>query len=76
MAREGGVYFTQRSLSFWEPLECECEYQIERSLTHMSEWRDFLIAFEWSVPGVEEEITTGTHLSSPYTFSLLTLKLA
>ena len=34
-----------------------CEYQIERSLTHMSEWRDYLIEFEWSVPGVEEENT-------------------
>ena len=32
-----------------------CEYQIERSLTHMSKWRDYLIEFEWSVPGVEEE---------------------
>ena len=34
-----------------------CEYQIERSLTHMSERRDYLIEFEWSVPGVEEEKT-------------------
>ena len=34
-----------------------CEYRIERSLTHMSKWRDYLIEFEWSVPGVEEENT-------------------
>ena len=31
-----------------------CEYQTERSLIHS---RDFLIEFEWSVPGVEEENT-------------------
>ena len=34
-----------------------CEYQIKRSLTHMSEWRDYLVEFEWSVPGVKEENT-------------------
>ena len=59
MALEGGVDFTQPPLSFWghSSVSETCEYQTERSLTRMSEWRDYLIEFEWSVPGVEEENT-------------------
>ena len=59
MALEGRVDFTQPPLSFWghSSVSETCEYQTERSLTRMSEWRDYLIEFEWSVPGVEEENT-------------------
>ena len=58
MALEGGVDFTQRSLSFWGSFECEWDMWISnRTLTHMSEWRDYVTTFEWSVPGVEKEKT-------------------
>ena len=34
-----------------------CEYQIERTLTHVSEFGDYINEFQWSGPGVEEENT-------------------
>ena len=59
VALEGGVDLLNGHSVFEDHSSVSetCEYQIERSLTHMSDWRDYLIEFKWSLPIVKEENT-------------------